>query len=370
MADAIRSGVSEVLLSGSDTAESEQLRATQSQELLIAELNHRVRNVLALIRGLISQTQHESGDTTSYVKSLSGRVQALARAHDKVTRHNWGPGPLFALFEDEIAAYVPASRDRFIIEGAAVLLHPQAFSTLALVIHELVTNSSKYGSLSDSGRVTVTLRATAGEGLHLLWRESGGPLVNPPTRRGFGSVIIERVVPFDLQGTTAIRYLPTGFEADFFIPEQHLVPAELTTAPFRDSPPPGVALMGMSLLSKAPLQGRKVLLLEDNLIVALEAEALLRSLGAVSVFAVSTVAAAVRMLSMETVDFGVLDINLGFETSLTFGLALRAAKIPYLFASGYGESPIIGAMHESVITVSKPYDRESLALAIGNTLDS
>jgi two-component sensor histidine kinase len=157
VAGEIRAGLIEIALRGSHENAVEQGLAGGRQELLIAELNHRVRNVLALIRGLISQTHGEGGDSAKYVESLNGRVQALARAHDRVTRQNWGPGPLYAIFDDEIAAYVPTQRDRFTISGPRVLLAPQAYSAVALIVHELVTNSSKYGALSDSGRVEVTL---------------------------------------------------------------------------------------------------------------------------------------------------------------------------------------------------------------------
>jgi CheY-like chemotaxis protein len=176
------------------------------------------------------------------------------------------------------------------------------------------------------------------------------------------------VVPFDLQGTSDVRYLPGGLEADFLIPERHLAPESAG-----DDGPDRTILAetpesSLPLRALRPLEGLKVLLLEDNLIVALEAEDLLSGLGAAAVFAASTVEAGLKILEGESLGFAVLDINLGFETSLDFAVALRAARIPYIFASGYGESRIIDAMHESVITLSKPYDRENLARAIAHTL--
>jgi light-regulated signal transduction histidine kinase (bacteriophytochrome) len=369
-AEALRSGFSEVIQRGATNLDAERQRAAERQELLIAELNHRVRNVLALIRGLISQTNGEGGDAASYVKSLNGRVQALARAHDRVTRQNWGPGPLNAIFDDEIAAYVPTQRQRFVIQGETIFLQPQAFSTFALIIHELVTNSAKYGSLSDSGSVEVTLQHVPGKGLYFKWCELGGPPVALPTRRGFGSVIIERVVPFDLQGTALVQFLPGGLEADFFVPDRHIAPAQiagraLPTPAGRDrvarAPLPGVA---------TPLRNLSVLLLEDNLIVALEAEDVLRSLGAAAVHTASTTAAALKILGTEHLDFAVLDINLGVETSLDFAARLGESEIPYVFASGYGENVNIGSGHRAILMVSKPYDREDLGFAITQTLEA
>jgi CheY-like chemotaxis protein len=229
-----------------------------------------------------------------------------------------------------------------------------------------VTNSSKYGALSDSGRVEVTLGVVPGEGLRLKWREMGGPVVSAPTRRGFGSVIIERVVPFDLQGTAIVSYLPAGLEAEFVIPERHIASVDDSD---HGIPSATLALTGGEpQMDSRPLAGFNVLLLEDNLIVALEAEDLLRSLGAASIVAVSTIAAAVGVRETTSIDFAVLDINLGFENSLGFAASLRASKTPFLFASGYGERKRAGDSLLAELTVSKPYDRDALQSAIALTL--
>ena len=177
----------------------ERRRAAERQDLLIAELNHRVRNILALIRGLMRQSR-EPGESHPALNMLEGRIQSLARAHDQITKDNWSPAPLGLLIETEAAAYLGGKRDRIESHGPDVLLQPQAFTTLALVFHELMTNSAKYGALSDSGRVTVDWRLDADGDLLIEWRERGGPPVQPPTREGFGSTIINRSIPYDLGG--------------------------------------------------------------------------------------------------------------------------------------------------------------------------
>lgn len=136
--EAIRQALIEVILRFANDATEERRRSTERQEVLIAELNHRVRNILALIRSLVTKTSQASTDVSSYVESLGGRVQALARAHDRVTKQSWGPTGLAGLFEDEIAAHDATSR-RLTLHGPEVQLHPQAISTMALVVHELVT---------------------------------------------------------------------------------------------------------------------------------------------------------------------------------------------------------------------------------------
>ena len=222
-AGTVRSALIEVIVGFSRHGEEERFKTAQRQELLIAELNHRIRNIIGLIRGLINQTGTETDNVATYVQSLDGRIQSLARAHDQITRVNWGPGQLRQLLDQEIQAYLPGQARRLCVEGPAVLVHPQAFSTLSLVVHELVTNSAKYGSLSGQGRVAVLLEVKSGDGLYLKWREIDGPAVQTPRRRGFGSVILERVIPFDLKGTAEVSYKPTGLKRTFLFPRNILL---------------------------------------------------------------------------------------------------------------------------------------------------
>ena len=205
--EAIRQAMIEVSLRFSESTGDAQKQAVQRQELLIAELNHRVRNILSLIRGLTTQSARSASDVASYVGALNGRVQALARAHDQITKQDWGPAPLVSLFVDEMAAQSGDQPDRLVLEGSAVLLMPRAVSTMALVIHELVANSIKYGALSTVGTVHVAAEP-ASDGLWLRWRERGGPPVRAPERRGFGSVIVERTVEFDLPARPQYASLP------------------------------------------------------------------------------------------------------------------------------------------------------------------
>lgn len=361
--ETIRTALIEVILRLSEETDVARHRASEQQEVLIAELNHRVRNILALIRGLIVQTNAPGITTAAYVEALGGRVQALARAHDQVTLQNWSPAPLIDLFEAEIAAFMPDRQDRFRVVGPAILLRPEAFSSMALVVHELVTNSMKYGALSDGGSVEVVLDHRAGEGLSVTWRERGGPPVTPPTRIGFGTVIIERTIPFDLQGTATVRYPVEGFEADFFVPARHLAGrAEQDTkraVDVRKSATP-VSLNGAA----KPLSGKRVLLLEDNMIVALTGENLLEDLGAMHVWTVSYIEGAEEILDREAVDFAILDINLGDETSIGIAMRLRGASIPFFFASGYGDDAGLGADLARSVVVRKPYGIHDLHEAI------
>jgi len=364
--EAIRQALIEVILRYSDGASDERRRASERQELLIAELNHRVRNIFALVRSLVTKTGQVTSDVASYVDSLSGRVQALARAHDRVTRQNWGPAALAGLFEDEIAAH-DGARSQLILSGENVLLQPHAISTMALVVHELVTNSCKHGALSSTGRVEVVTEMVDGDGVYIRWKEIGGPAVLAPTRRGFGSVIVERTVPFDLQGTAEIRFLAMGLEADFFIPHQHVVIASDISAV--GGPSEGNNLASESVEpSDLPLQGANVLLVEDNMIIALEAEDMLRDLGADQVALASTLAEADLFLAHQSFQFAMLDINVGRGTSFDLATKLKNAGTPVIFASGYGDELALDRRNGDDIVIQKPYERDHLARAVQQVL--
>jgi light-regulated signal transduction histidine kinase (bacteriophytochrome)/ActR/RegA family two-component response regulator len=369
IAEAIRQALIEVILRYSDGASDERRRASERQELLIAELNHRVRNILALIRSLVTQTGQAAADVASYVQSLSGRVQALARAHDRITRQSWGPAAFAGLFEDEIAAH-DGAKGRLSIKGHDVNLQPQGIATMALVVHELFTNSCKHGALSSgSGRVEVLVEPVEGEGVYILWKEIGGPAVVAPSRRGFGSVILERTIPFDLQGTATLRFQLQGLEAEFFIPQHHVADAPM--------PQPGggtSSTIGMATPADAkdaePLEGAHVLLVEDNMLIALEAEDMLRELGAAHVALASTIPDAMQLVTQQTFQFAMLDINVGKGTTFDLATQLQGAGVPLIFATGYGEELAFERRDSDEVVIQKPYERDHLRRAIHRVLTS
>ncbi|MFD2578363.1 HWE histidine kinase domain-containing protein [Novosphingobium colocasiae] len=251
-AESLRITLLEVVLRLADAANAERDRAHRQQDMLIAELNHRVRNILNLIRGLVSQSKEGAASIDDFAEIIGSRIQALARAHDQVTRTDWSPSSLYNLIRTETDAYASKSQDRVRISGPDALIAPTAFTTLALVIHELMTNSCKYGALSDSrGLVQVTLSRGDDGGLRIDWHESDGPAVKAPTRRGFGSTIIERTIPHELGGSAAVDFPTDGLRATFLVPDEHISSFETPPAPWcasrKSSPtrvpasPPGLA---------------------------------------------------------------------------------------------------------------------------------
>jgi two-component sensor histidine kinase len=190
-----------------EIAQSHALRAQQTT--LLHELNHRVKNTLATVQSLARQSRGGEEQTSQ----LEARILALSKTHDLLTRDDWTGAELQEVVENELGPY-RSSPDHFDIAGPALSLPPRYVLAIGMAIHELTTNAAKYGALSVSfGRIAVTWRIIPGEGLarlEILWRESGGPLVTPPTRRGFGTRLITGGIMRELDGEAQLDYQSSG----------------------------------------------------------------------------------------------------------------------------------------------------------------
>lgn len=368
VAETLRATLIEVVLRLADEASAERQQASARQELLIAELNHRVRNILGLIRGLIRQSRtDDAAAIEDFVKVVDGRIHALARAHNQITDDHWGPAPMQALIDAEAAAFVD-DRDRIVTQGEAIYLNPNAYSTLALVVHELVTNSNKYGALSvEGGRVTLGWSRNPAGDLMLEWRETGGPVVTPPKRKGFGTTIIDRSVPYDLGGSASIEYDPKGVHASFRIPAHHLAEPR-AVAPNAAIKYPRPAIGHPQAPPDTVLEGHDILLVEDSLIIALDAEDIAHRLGATTVTTVATVHGALDHIDTARPSVALLDINLGDRNSYPIADRLAELRIPFLFATGYGEQANLPQEHRGRLVVQKPYTIENVARAMAALL--
>ncbi|ODN68931.1 Bacteriophytochrome [Methylobrevis pamukkalensis] len=353
-AELVRVSLLEIVLQITDAAERERRTTQERQELLIAELNHRVRNILGLIRGLVSQSRR-GHDPEVFAEELNARIDALARAHDQITRDDWKPASLSGLIEAEAAVYVGESLRRITLEGPNALLHPKAFSTMALVFHELMTNAAKYGALADDrGRIAVSWSTDETGDLAIEWRETGGPSVQPTMRRGFGTTIIERTVPSELRGTAEFHLDITGVVARYLIPSEYVTVVSMASRR---------AVPRLTSVPTRVLEGH-CLLVEDNAIIALDAEEIMQELGAASVEQVASVEEAFATIARRRPRFALLDFNLGPETSLPIAERLHEAGIPFVFATGYGEQLKLPEALTAVPIVSKPFTKASLLAGI------
>ena len=198
---------------------SERMRADSQRELLLAELNHRVKNTLAVVMAIAHQTFRGEEVPSEPRRAFDDRLVALAQAHNLLTDSNWES----AAIADIAAAALQVNSGnsgRVEIAGPRVLLPPREALAIAMALHELTTNAVKYGALSnESGQVSLRWTADAGANrLTIVWTESGGPRVEPPVRRGFGSVLLERTLGEDLHGTVDIRHPPQGVTCTITMP--------------------------------------------------------------------------------------------------------------------------------------------------------
>ena len=166
---------------------SERKRAELHRELLVNELNHRVKNSLATVQAIAQKTLRGDGDPVEARAQFTTRLQALARAHNVLTRRNWEKADLAELIADAIKPHCETEPDRCRLTGPSAPLTPKAALALYMAVYELGANAVKYGALSDDDG-TVEVRWTAdNDRLHLVWREQGGPAVHPPNRKGLGT---------------------------------------------------------------------------------------------------------------------------------------------------------------------------------------
>jgi PAS domain S-box-containing protein len=189
-------------------------QAQERQRLLINELNHRVKNTLTTVQSIASQSLRNAPTKHDAKDALEGRLIALSRVHDVLTQENWEGAELREIVAQAVEPYSGRGEDRLHLKGSKVRLSPRMALALAMALQELATNAVKYGALSNTtGEITITWgidKAVAPARLHLQWEEIGGPPVQAPTHRGFGSRLIERSLAQELDGKVQMEFATTG----------------------------------------------------------------------------------------------------------------------------------------------------------------
>lgn len=208
---------------------TERRRAEDHQRLLLAELDHRVKNVLATVAAVAASTLESSNSMQHFVAALDARIRALASTHELLSNRNWQGLPLDELLRRQLAPY--AAHNNAYTKGPNVLLKAEAGQALSMVLHELITNAAKHGALSTSaGRISVQWRLSeiAMEGSHLVidWRESEGPTVKPPGRSGYGKSVITELIPYELGGKVDFKFARGGVRCRLEIPAVLTINAE------------------------------------------------------------------------------------------------------------------------------------------------
>jgi PAS domain S-box-containing protein len=195
--------------------------------LLLRELTHRSKNLLAVIQAMARQTARHSGTIERFLEQFNARVHALAAAHDILVQESWRGASLEDLVRLQLGPPLESRSSQIFVSGPTVLLKPEAAQSLGLAVHELAANAHKFGSLSDAnGKLTVTwtrLPQAKGEGVEFRWVESGGPAVVEPAHRGFGSIVIERHLGRALATDIHLAFRPEGVRCKFLVPPEQLL---------------------------------------------------------------------------------------------------------------------------------------------------
>ncbi|WP_404480832.1 response regulator [Novosphingobium sp. BL-52-GroH] len=308
---------------------TERRRGEETQRLLIGELNHRVKNTLATVQAIASQGFRHARSEKEFQDAFTGRLQALSRAHSMLSATTWESAGLRALIADQVAIGA-VGEDRLLLDGPDVDLPPELALRFSLIFHELATNAHKYGALSNAtGTVRLAWSRTDGV-LSLEWAEHGGPPVSPPARRGFGSTLIEHsmaadgariVSDFAPEGVRWTMTLPLRVEA----PAAAACAARKSPAPARPPAPP----------ASDPLPPIRVLVVEDEPLVAMELMMEIEDAGAIAIGPATSCDHALSLIREARPDLALLDGNLNGEKIDAVADLLAARHTPFAFVSGY-----------------------------------
>jgi PAS domain S-box-containing protein len=341
-----------VRISGVTVDITDRKEAEERQALLAREVDHRARNALALVQSIVRLTRADN--IKSYIGAVDGRIGALARAHTLLAQSRWQGADLARLAHEELAPFRTDGPKRITIAGADVSLEPRTAQTLALALHELSTNAAKYGALSvQSGQVAVEWDLQP-QGVLLRWTESGGPPPQPLAVPGFGIRLISASIERQLAGEAIFHWRPEGLSCTLRVPCRDQIDALSHRA--------GVHARTREDRVELPLRldsGNRVLLVEDEILVAMMMKDILTELGFSVVGPFSRLGEAMVAAVHEEINAGIIDVNLGGEFVYPVADVLAARNIPFVFITGYGVESI-DSRFGYVPIVKKPVQRQVL----------
>lgn len=290
------------------------------QHLLVQELNHRVKNSLAIIQSLASQSLRLARSPEHFTESFTGRVQALAKAHDLLVRQRIAGISLQELVREQVLLGQPDIR--IAASGPEVIIEGRDALNLGLVLHELATNAQKYGALSSScpaGHLEIRWDVIGGTvpELELNWRESGVSGIELSEHKGFGTRLIERSLA-GTGGEVLLNMAVDGLHCSIRLPLERA----------------GAVSMGKAT-SGAARRAKRILVIEDEPLISMELEQLLISTGFTVVGPVGTVSKALEAVAIESFDAALLDANLGGQPVDEIAAALTQKNVPFAFATGH-----------------------------------
>jgi PAS domain S-box-containing protein len=328
---------------GANTDITERLQAEDRQALLMREIDHRAKNALAVVQAVVRLSRADS--PADFQQAVEGRIAALARSHALLAQCRWEGADLAQLLCDELAPYVASDPERAIVHGPAYLLFPETAQTMALVLHELATNAAKHGALSRAGgRLQVAWETMPDGGLSLNWTETLDTPVPKATRKGFGTSLFAQSIERHLGGTYEMNLHKTGLVCTLRIPARPAPPQETG-----------------SQKKKADMSRKKILLVEDDAMIAMEMEERLIEMGYAVIGPAATIEAAESAIAREMPDAALLDANLRGRTTVDLGASLIARGVKVAFCTGYEEVKGLPAHMADVPVLTKPVLDDALS---------
>ena len=354
----LRGALLDRVIRHSSLATQQWRRQQEYQELLISELNHRVKNVLALVRSIARQTRTDTKSLAQYAESFEQRITALATAHDLVggTGSQWVP--LREILEIELRPY-RSLQTRIELDGSSISLKSDIAPVMALVVHELATNAAKYGALSHpDSSLNVRWREQL-DGVELVWKETLSSRNLVAGDSGFGLSLVRRAIPHECGGQAQIVFRPDGFEGRFWLPSRVL---QTDASPSAESSDPA------EIQSDPQLAVQHALVVEDGVVLSIEMESMLRELGVANVHCAGELEQAQRYVESQRFDLAVLDINLAGHPVFEVAEALRRQNVPIIFVSGCEDQYEMPTSLLKIPALTKPIDKSRLAEALRRLL--
>jgi PAS domain S-box-containing protein len=327
---------------------TERKRNEERQVLLMAELDHRVKNILGNVSAVARLSSHRAASVQDFVESLDGRIQAISRAHGLLRRVAWTDASLADLAFEALSPF--HSSKNIEIDGGSISIVPSLAQSMALILHELATNAVKHGALSQpSGKVRVSWSRPVPGQVRFVWQESGGPPITAPASKGFGLTVLQTAAS-DLGAVANYRFNDNGFVYTLQGPFERVQPSAVVhNFPRLEQTPtsPPDAQNGRPRT--------RILIVEDEALVALQLQNDLEEAGHHVIGPARSLKHGLMLASREEIHMALLDVRLGSDTSEAIAEELLSRKIPFAFATGYADYSMLPEHLRSAPKLSKPY---------------
>jgi PAS domain S-box-containing protein len=344
---------------------TERKQSEEHQRLLLAELDHRVKNILGNVSAMARLSGQRASSVRLFVEALDGRIQAMSRAHSLLRHAGWRGADLPKLVAEVLSPYCQSKDDRIAFDGPSIWIVPELAQSLALILNELATNAFKHGSLSvRSGRVRISWAREARTGhIRLVWRESGISSPPEPVTRGFGLTVLEAAVS-NIGGTVEFAFEKDGLVYALQGPfefHQRGRPLDHETE---------VPSQGRQSTGDARVTPSRILVVEDEVLIALQLQGDLEADGHQVIGPARSLAEATALAQQADFDLALLDVRLGQDTSTALADELLERNVPFAFTTGYAEADVVPEHLRSIPRLIKPYALDRIRCVVEELTDA